>query len=410
MALLFRILAILLMLLFHKLHLPLPVLRLPTPSTKVATATAVPAASPTTVPTHTAPLAPTWTPTETALPSATPTATFTSTAVPSHTSVPTSTSTPTSSPTATHTATAPPVATLTSTPSPIVRRSDSDPTGFDVVGVPPAQKLPSAMLIYPLVQASATQDTRIELLNLTASTVSVQCFYVRSVTCSEVDFFVTLTANQPVAWKASTGAGGSGRRLAPPFLGEGELKCVVLPRSPDLSAHNALQGRALVSDSAGQTIGYSAIAFRRLSPGDFTGIVSLDGVTYEQCPDRLHFNVLASQTGSDSEIVLVPCEQDLLNQVASSTTVQFAVINELEQQFSAATSLRCFDHRRFSGLGSLRRSAIGTDTAHVIVRGTDVPVVGLVIDRFTVPGSSALSTSSNEPNLEGGRSATVNLP
>jgi hypothetical protein len=381
----FRILMALLLLIFQRFGVLFPGHRTPTPSTNAAVTATVAVATATQAPT------------------------FTSTLAPSHTPVPTHTRT-VPVPTATKTSTVPATSTPTATPSPGAQRSESDPTGFEVIGVPPAQKLPSALLIYPLVQASATQETLIEMLNLTASTVRVQCFYVRSVTCNEVDFFLTLTANQPIAWKASTGAGGSGRRLAPPFSGEGELKCVVLPSSPDVSAHNALQGRALVSDAAGQTVGYSAIAFRRLSSGDFTGVVALDGVEYEQCPERLHFNVLTSQSGSDSEIVLVPCEQDLLNQIASSTTVQFAVISELEQQLSGATSVRCFDHRRFSALGFLRRSTVGTDTAHIIVRGIDVPVVGLVIDRFTVPGSNALSTSANEPYLEGGRSATINLP
>ncbi len=72
--------------------------------------------------------------------------------------------------------------------------------------------------------------------------------------------------------------------------------------------------------------------------------------------------------------------------------------------------LSCFDHLNFSSISALRRSNVGTDTAHVIVRGTDVPVIGLVIERFAVPGSNALSTSANEPTLEGGRSASVTLP
>jgi len=266
------------------------------------------------------------------------------------------------------------------------------------------------MLIYPLVQVSATQETRIELMNLTNAVVSVECFYVTSVTCNEIGFFVSLTGNQPITWLASTGSNGNGVRIAPPFQGEGELKCVVMPRSQDLASHNALQGRALISDTSGHTVGYSAIAFRRLTPGDFTGVVSLDGVTYEQCPDRLHFNVLTNQTGSDSELILVPCSEDLANQIPARTTVQFAVVNELEQNFSGATTLSCFTHRRFSKLAALRRGSVGTDTAHVIVRAVDVPVVGLVIDRFIVPGSSTESVSSNEPNLEGGRSALVTLP
>jgi hypothetical protein len=285
-----------------------------------------------------------------------------------------------------------------------------DPTGFDIAGAPPAQTLPSAILIYPLIQSSATQETRIELVNLTNAAISVQCFFVGSGTCNEIDFFLSLTATQPLSWIASTGLGGNGIRVAPPFVGEGELKCVVRPSTPDLSSHNALQGRALISDTNGQVIGYSAIGFRRLTPGPFTGSVSLDGVNYEQCPDRLHFQALTSQSDSDSQLVLVPCSEDLENQIPSATTVQFSVINELEQRLSAATMLSCFDHRNFSSISALRRSNVGTDTAHVIVRGTDVPVIGLVIERFAVPGSNALSTSANEPTFEGGRSASVNLP
>ena len=374
----------------------------------------------TAVPTHTATASATATHTGTATPSQTPVATSTSTATQTaaatssntatHTTtpLPTQTNTVTTVPTSTPTTTPPPTLTATSTAA--KTSSGPDPTGFDVVGAPPAQTLPSALLIYPLIQASATQDTRVEMMNLTGSSVSVGCFYVTSVTCNEIGFFLTLTANQPVSWMASTGASGNGARVAPPFNGEGELKCVVRATAADLISHNALQGRALVSDSTGQTVGYNAIAFRRLAPGEFTGVVSLDGVTYEQCPDRLHFNALMSQAGSDSEMILVPCSEDLEGQVAARTVIQFAVTSEFEQPFSGATMVNCFDHRRFSTVAPLRRGTVGTDTAHVIVRGNDVPVVGLVIDRFTVPGSSALSTSSNAPYLEGGRSATLIVP
>lgn len=251
------------------------------------------------------------------------------------------------------------------------------------------------------------------MMNLTGSRVAVECFYVSSGTCNEIGFSLSLTPNQPVSWMASTGANGTGGRIASPFFGDGELKCVVVPSTPDagLSSYNALQGRALMSDTGGQMVGYSAIAFRRLSPGDFTGVVSLDGITYEQCPDRLHFNVLANQPGSDSDLVLVPCSQDFVSQLPSSANVQLAVVNEFEQRFSGATIVTCFNRLRFSSLSlsALRRSVVGSDTAHLVVRGTDVPVVGLVIDRFTIPGSGALSTSSNDPYLEGGRSATINL-
>lgn len=343
------------------------------------------------------------------------------TATPTQPPVPTATATavpPTATPIATHTATAvPPTATrtptrtATPTATQISIINEDDPTGFSVIGVPPAQKLPTAVLIYPLISTRSGEETLVEMMNLTNSQVTVKCHYVDSDTCRGIDFFVRLTAQQPIAWTASSGRDGNGTRIAPPLFGdEAELKCFVQPTSTSLSAHNALQGRAIISDTDGQTVGYTAIGFRRLTAGSFSGTVQLDGITYEQCPDRLHFSALTSQSGSNSELILIPCEQNLLFARATETTVQFAVINEFEQHFSGSLRLECMDRRSFSSIPSLRKSSVGTDTVHAIVRSVDVPVVGMVIDRFTVPGSGEPSTSANMPYLEGGRSSTVTLP
>lgn len=362
--------------------------------------TPVPAATRTPVPTLTATLVP---PTSTPVPA-------TATALP-----PTATAIP-PPPSPTHTATAVPTATRTSTVAPTPTAVSvpvaSDPMGIVAVGEPPAQKLPAAALVFPLVRSGNGSDTRIVITNSTNATVSMQCFYVSAGTCNQLGFFVSLTANQPVSWMASTGMTGNGARLAPPLGNQdGELKCFVRPSSTALSAHNALQGRALLTDATGGTVGYTAIAFRRLVPGSFTGQVSLDGVTYEACPDRLHFHTLSQSATSDSELVLVPCTQDLMNATASSVTVQYAVINEMEQNLSGSSRWSCMDRRRFSTIPALRRSSVGSDTAHLIVRSSGSPVIGLVIDRFTVPGGGgAVSVSSNEPYLEGSRAATIRLP
>jgi len=327
----------------------------------------------------------------------------------------TATRTATLTRTPTRTSTPQPTPTLTPRPIATLPVVPSNPLAVAVTGAPPAQKLPSAFLIYPLIRTSATQETLVEIMNLTAATVTVHCTYTRAtfsgqtVSCNETDFYVNLTAQQPVAWKARTGSNGNGARVAPPFLGEGTLNCVVQARGSDLNSHNALQGRAILSQS-GQTVGYDASAFRRLSAGPFSGVIELDGVHYEQCPDRLHFNALSSQPGSDSEMVLVPCSHDFENGHPGSSVIQYAVINEFEQQFSASTPVKCFDRRNFSTISALRKSSTGTDTLHVVVRPVGDPVVGLVLDKFAVPGSGALSVSSNNPYFEGGRSATVTLP
>lgn len=407
--------------------------------------TSTPTATPTATNTRTSTA--TITPTNTLRPTAT--ATFTWTPRPTATQTNTFTVRPTATSSATPTATLTRTATFTGTatftvtqtrtpsntrmPQPtstftVMILASPTPTagGVDalglaaIVGNPPAQTLPSALLIYPLVQADSggnPRDTRVEIVNLTSSSVNVTCAYINSSSCGETDFSLQLTANQPVSWMVSQGyVSFTSGTAVPPFLGSGELECAVIPALPDLTSQNALQGRALVSNvsptpapgltGGPETVGYTAIGFQRLTPGDFTGEFDLDGVTYEQCPQRLHFHVLASQPGSNSELLLVPCTQNVLVG-ATSTQVSIRVINEFEQELSASVSLQCALRSRFSTISALNN--LGTASAHLVVQGVNVPVIGLVIDRFNGL-SNAPSVSANEPYLDGGASAVIQLP
>jgi hypothetical protein len=276
-------------------------------------------------------------------------------------------------------------------------------------GAPPAQRLPSALLVYPLIDTTSGRDTQIELVNLSGDPQDVQCFYVYGDTlCSEIGFVVSLTPYQPMAWLASAGVNNTlTGSAAPPFFGTGELTCAVVPPRPELQYHNAIQGRAAVFDTTGLTVSYAAVGFRRLTAGDFTGVVALNGSTYAYCPDKLHFDVLTDQPSATSQMILVPCSQDLLMQVPTSMAVQYLIINEFEQTFSTSLSITCFDQRALGDItDSLVRTTIGTDTAHVIVRGTKGPLLGLVIDTLSSPPG----TAGNEPSYQGGRSATVMFP
>lgn len=284
-------------------------------------------------------------------------------------------------------------------------------------GAAPAQKLPSALLVFPLVEVDdAGGDTRVELVNLSGNNLQLQCFYVYGDSCTEIGFFLSLTPYQPVSWSANTGLNDTFTVSAvPPFFGTGEMKCAVVPPVPDadLDLYNALQGRATVFDSDGRTVSYSAIAFQRLSPGTFDGVLPLDGVTYAQCPDKLHFDLLADQPSgtppSVSEMVLIPCQQDLLFQEPTTINVQYIIVNEFEQQFSTSIFVTCFEKIALSDISdSLRRTTLGSDTAHVIVRGGSGPLLGLVID--DVPFAGKTGTAGNEPSFSTGRSATVLFP
>jgi hypothetical protein len=292
-------------------------------------------------------------------------------------------------------------------------------SGRALAADPPAQKLPSALLVFPLIQAGANgDDTRVELVNLSGMGQNVQCFYVQGDdTCNEIGFFLSLTPYQPVSWLVSEGFSDVLTQSAvPPFYTDGgELKCAVIP--PDgqsgLEFHNTIQGRATVYSASGRTVSYGAVGFQRLSPGDFTGVLSLNGQTYAQCPDKLHFDVIADQPTATppttSDLILVPCSQDLLLQEPATITVQFLIINEFEQQFSTSISVTCFDRETLSQIsGSLLRQTLGTDTAHLIIRGSNGPLLGLVVDGVAFQGKTGIA--GNEPSFQGGRSATVVFP
>lgn len=292
-------------------------------------------------------------------------------------------------------------------------------SGRALAGDPPAQKLPSALLIFPLVQSDDFGgDTRIELLNLSGRAQDVECFYVQGdETCNEIGFFLSLTPYQPLSWLATEGLNDvlSHSAVPPFFTAGGELKCAVVPpdNTGDLEFHNTIQGRATVYSSGGRTVSYGAVGFQRLTPGDFTGVLSLNGSTYAQCPDKLHFDVLADQLAATpttlSDLILVPCSEDLLLQIPTTINVQFLIVNEFETQFSVSISVTCFSQRKLSEIAdTLQRATLGSDTAHLIIRGVGGPLLGLVIDDVAFQGKTGIA--GNEPSFQGGRSATVVFP
>jgi hypothetical protein len=280
----------------------------------------------------------------------------------------------------------------------------------------PPQRLPSAVLIYPLIRVEgggATVDTRVEIVNLTSRPIDLKCIYVPAQTCSGLDFHVRLTANQPLSWLASHGLfSGFSSTAVPPFGQTGELKCIVEPEQEGIEFHNAIQGRAAVFGADGQTIGYSAVGILRLVDGPLENTIPLDGVTYSQCPDQQHFLFLSS-TGtpaSESEIVIAPCSEDLENLVAPPTTVQFEIVNEFEQHLSASTIVTCYANRTLRQISqSFTRATLGSETGHLIVRGVQTPVLAMLVDHFQTPGG-APATAGNEPALRGGRSAEIVFP
>ena len=146
-----------------------------------------------------------------------------------------------------------------------------------------------------------------------------------------LDFTIDLTHNQPIAWWASTGLAYSpSQRLsgsvAPPFGifpdGQtrpiGDLKCwAVTDDGSTEKSHNHLFGTASAFFTAtGQAYEYTAWAFQAIAPAEAAlgspGVLNLDNVEYDACPNILLGNFLASGVnGNQTRVTLASCNQDL---------------------------------------------------------------------------------------------------
>ncbi len=167
---------------------------------------------------------------------------------------------------------------------------------------------PGSIVIYPKVIADGTRDTLIQLTNTSNMGTSAHCWYfdaspcgnpdpdIAALCCQPNDFFVDLTPQQPIFWRASTGRSTSETRCnsgvdkyklcatandcsvgvaceATPgiFLGlvprrdnfRGELKCIQVNVAGEPVGANSLKGEALLETLAdGQVSEYNAIAIQ----------------------------------------------------------------------------------------------------------------------------------------------------
>jgi hypothetical protein len=239
------------------------------------------------------------------------------------------------------------------------------------------------------------RDTVLQLTNTSNNMVHVACFYVDArpdffgnPVWQITDFQLWLTRQQPTHWVASQGRfvnptdgfGNDGSGLDPGAIPpvsegfEGELKCVQVDASGVPFGGNNLKGEAVIRSADGDVSKHNAIAILanpELAGAEPANELRLDNSPnnfgeYNACPQTTlldHFvdgvNDLVIENlnpvwcdGVDGPgsrecpirtyLTLVPCSQDFENAQFSSVTVQFAIVNELEENFSASTTVDCW--------------------------------------------------------------------
>ena len=285
----------------------------------------------------------------------------------------------------------------------------------------------ASIIIFPKVIVDGTRDTVIQIANTDNMQANAECVYINtagtcsvttSLTCSvdtdcptdpvpevcvhqctETNFTIFLTGQQPTYWVASMGRSNFDLRmwggfspgliqpLPVPFVGE--LKCIQVDASFAPVAQNSLKGEAIIYASGtplgvGAVSEYNAIGIKASGAPSFvlTGQTVCDGgannglpcsgalecpggtcssVTtgYNACPAALYVNhygegATDSFTGAtvDTEITLVPCSELLEQQTPVHASAVFRITTELEESISCSVPFDCLLNARLSDLAA----------------------------------------------------------
>ena len=304
-----------------------------------------------------------------------------------------------------------------------------------------------SLVIYPKVISDGTRDTLIQLSNRSNTFAFVHCFYVNTMgscsvsgdncrmdrdcptgetcvrTCDAQNFDLTLTAQQPIQWRVSTGRltvpfappcrpdqpcqctvdQASGQLVCPgltvgdtnsafvPQIGsnfEGELKCYQTDADGAPIGGNALKGTATIEDLAtGQISEYNALSVLAGEPNTNRDLL-LDGGEYNACPARVVFvapgeNSTDAFTGATvtTELTLASCTELFEEAVPAPVTVRIVGHNEMElSQSIEAFQFDCFLSRRLGDLpgsvfdvtlGNLWKIRVTPSSSSVCLTGTN---------------------------------------
>ncbi len=333
----------------------------------------------------------------------------------------------------------------------------------------------AAILIWPDVKADADAsiDTIIQLSNTDPSqSVLVTCFYenanshctnggqvcVEAIDCCdagtgcgicrpgwlETDFRIRLTPRQPLGWLASeglvdfplTGRPGSigfpdgssnaGSRIPPtsenPYTGA--LKCIAINDDGTPSDRNVLKGESTLVYPNGDVAKHNAIGIKAIQGAvndDNRLVLGGEEAEYNGCSNFLIVNHMFDlgvhplideiDVPSFTNIVLVPCTQDLLRQIPGRAVVQFLVYNEFEQRFSTSRTADCKADWRLSEIDTTNptRSIFSAGVAGTLVGQSRLNPIGsgfigianeIIGDE---DDSTFVSRSSFNLNLQGDR-------
>jgi len=335
----------------------------------------------------------------------------------------------------------------------------------------------ASILVFPKVIADGTRDTIIQITNTSNNVRFMHCFYSTTSNvcvggvnnnapcadnndcagatvatsgicqiaidpssgnyiCSERDFDIELTKQQPTHWVVSTGreanifpercqggpnpvvcdpsttggpnadccdAGFNFNRVPPvvvPF--KGELKCIETDSSGAPLSGNGEKGEATIEEPAiGDVSKYNAFGILGNDNNNSDTTLCLgnsndpstaacpNGGEYSACPLSWDLDhplegstdlVLGGNSTVNTSLTVVPCSEDFLDQSAKPLVLAFDIYDEFESHLSASTTLGCWASFNLEDISSSFTSTFfhGSQLGHTTVRAANKTQGGIM--------------------------------
>ncbi len=231
----------------------------------------------------------------------------------------------------------------------VVKQAPGPGNAFPVLSEASDQKAGS-VLFYPIYTSDASsgnvQNTRINITNTSvAEKVCVHLFAVDGASCSVLDMFVCLTANQTASFLASDlDPGSTGYMMAM------AVDCETgLPKG-----FNCLIGDEYVKFSSGHQANLGAVAVTAglvipagSNPNATTAVLKFDGIAYNRLPRALASDtVLSVDDGNSTLMIIDRIGGNMATSGATIGNITGLLIDDAETSFSFTANLGVCQDRR----------------------------------------------------------------
>ena len=294
----------------------------------------------------------------------------------------------------------------------------------------------ASVLVFPRVIADGTWETTIQIGNGANRLLYARCFYVNGALTNPalppgslnpplwtpMEFSLVMVRQQPTHWVASRGrlndpTDPSCRQTTPDCDGAGfdpgavpatpsgftgELRCVEVDASGAPWSGNALYGVATLTHLlSGEVVKYPAVGLPGLETNNADRTLCLGGDARDGCPRGGEYAgcprewIVSHPSDADdrpvdgaargTDLTVVSCPENLETQVPAPLKLTLQVTNELEQSFSATTTITCWTDQRLSDINPiLQRDVLGGDWVQTRVRANRDTPHGFMLVQQTV--------------------------